>query len=211
MAKRIAKPGMLFIAPAEINTIATDLFGENWRGHLPEFFGMSYSQLHRYMTIHNGQSVPKTFAIALAALKALKANDIPFPEMDSYLVPIDKAEPLKFVAEKKERPVKLDAPEPDFDFGEEVEAEPAPEPAKEAPPAAEPVKAEEPAPEPAKTPRKATPKPEKATKAKAPAKKTESKAKGPSKSKAGTKNPAPEKAPAKRSRKAKPDEQQAAA
>jgi hypothetical protein len=122
MGKRLKNaPTHLHMSPLAIQTLAGDIFGENsWRAPLCETMDISYSQLHRYMTVYQGQGVPKVFAMALVALHTFHEAKKPFPDMDAFRVEIDKATPVKFVQVKKERPAKVkaeDAPTLGLDFG----------------------------------------------------------------------------------------------
>lgn len=55
----------IWMTPAEIDRIATKMFGENWRKPFCAFFEISYPQLHRIMGLEPGRGLPKTAALAL--------------------------------------------------------------------------------------------------------------------------------------------------
>lgn len=148
------------ITPAGLETLSRDIWGDQWRAKFSEVTGISYSQLHRYMTVYNGQMIPQVVVVALEGLRMLKTGPegTPMLSIAEYRRPIAEATPVKFVQEKRPKPERInnDAPIEDyFGLGEptkEPATPAAPEPAAtvEEPPAA-------PAPEPAKV-KPATPK-----------------------------------------------------
>lgn len=133
MPKLKEEPTM-WIAPVAIEMEAKNLYGDNWRRTLPAEFDISYSQLHRYMTVYNGQTAPKVFAMALTALAVM--DDATRKRFDAMMAGFKDSvnrEPVKFVAVKAEKPAKpprIDAPEAGFSFDDEPAAPAAPETAK---------------------------------------------------------------------------------
>jgi hypothetical protein len=129
------------ITPAGLEALATQIWGKEWRAKFSEVLGVSYSQLHRYMTVYNGQTVPQAIVVALEALRLLTTgptNDT-LVSIAHYRAPIADALPVKFVAEKKpERAKAIDStPVADFFGGDDEAAEIVPE-TPVAPPMAEP-------------------------------------------------------------------------
>jgi len=117
---------MICITPQQVESMAVTIWGTDWRTHILPYLGISYSQLHRYMTIYGGQSIPRPVALAMHyAHDAIKA-DKPLPSLPD--IPASEAVAVKFKQVKKpEKPV------------EEPKAEtpaPAPEKPKAAPKAA---------------------------------------------------------------------------
>lgn len=170
------------ITPANLESMALAIWGTNWRKEILVYLGISYSQLHRYMMIYGGQTIPRAVALAMHfAYESVKA-DKPVPTLPE--IPASEAVPVKFAYPKKERVEKVSNEAPEIDiFGE--------------PESNEEEKPETPEPEPEKpeTPPAAPEKPKKA-----PAKKAEpGKPKAPAKPKAmAAKKPAPAKAPEKK-------------
>jgi hypothetical protein len=107
-----------FVTPAILERVALDLWGAKWRDEFCAFFDMTYSQLHRYMTVYKGQTIPKRIAVSLEMLEILKVNEIPFPSGDKWKVPASEATAVKFVAVAKPKVPRIvnDAPEIDM-FG----------------------------------------------------------------------------------------------
>ena len=142
----------IHMTPADLQSTAIDIWGKDkWRGQFQDVLGISYSQLHRYMTVYKGQQIPRIVAMSMAMLKALKDADIDMPTLPDYKAA--DLVPVKFVWEKKPKPVRIDndAPEEDF-FGTAPKASAA---AKvETAPAPEPEKPQAAAPEPEKVPAK---------------------------------------------------------
>lgn len=163
------KPETVCITPSQVESMAVAIWGVDWRTHILPYLGVSYSQLHRYMTIYGGQSIPRPVALAMHyAHDAIKA-DKPLPVLPA--IPASEAVAVKFKAIKKEKPVRVNNDAPEIDI---FATAPAKEPEK---PVEEP-KTETPAPAPEKP--KAAPKA--AVKPKEPAKaKAEPKAKAPAK------------------------------
>lgn len=130
MAKEIQT--LAYMTPQNVQDISISLWGdEAWRKSFQDAFDISYSQLHRYMSVYKGQLIPKSIALALDMMVTLKANDIPLPDLADYLTPIDKVEPLIFKPEKKVKIPRVinDAPIADFfDLGTETAPETSPEP-----------------------------------------------------------------------------------
>ncbi len=133
MARPKKTESVMWITPAAIEANAIANFGPNWRQTLPKAFDISYSQLHRYMTVYNGQTAPKAFAMALVAL-ALMPKELR-EEFDAIMAQNAAAEDrsaVKFIATKADKPAKPqkeDAPAASFDFGGDDEEPAAPEPA----------------------------------------------------------------------------------
>jgi hypothetical protein len=144
------------ITPAGLESLCKDIWGDMWRAKFTEVTGITYSQLHRYMTIYKGQMIPQIVVVALVALRDLKHHNVTSSLITEYRRPIGEATPVKFVQEKKVRPAKPDTDAPLVDFFADPEPVKAPEP--------------EAAPEPqqaAKKPAKAKTEPAKAKPAKA--------------------------------------------
>lgn len=123
------------ITPAKVEEIGLEVWGERWREEMAKFLGISYSQLHRYMTIYKGQQIPKVVAVALIMRRQF-LHDNALPNFDSFVAPASESKPVKFVQVAKPKPEKpdLDAPVIDM-FGEapvtvEAEAPKIEEPAK---------------------------------------------------------------------------------
>ena len=147
------------ITPAGLETLCKEIWGDSWRSKFSEVTGLTYSQLHRYMTVYKGQMIPRIVVLALEGLRMLQTGPKgePMIDIDQYRRPIAEATPVKFVQEKKVRPARPDTDAPLVDFFSETKAPPAPEPIPEPAkpePKAKPVKA--PAAAPAKA--KAAPK-----------------------------------------------------
>lgn len=170
--KKAKTATQVWITPAMIQEASIKLFGENWRLGFREFFDMSYSQLHRYMAVYNGQTVPKSVALALDMALTLKANDLELPTLKDWITPIADVKPLLFVPEKKPKVVRPnnDAPEIDL-FGD-----PEPTETEQKQDAPETKPATEPEPNRTETETKPDPKPDPKP-AKKPAKKPASKPK----------------------------------
>lgn len=184
-----------WITPAQIQEASLKLFGEKWREGFQDFFDMSYSQLHRYMAVYNGQTVPKAVALALDMALTLKANDLELPTLKDWITPIADVKPLLFVPEKKPKVPRPDNDAPAIDLFGDADTEPAAETEEQtetteeplAPPTTEPEakparnrRASAPKAKPADNPTKAKP----AAPAKAKAKPATAAAKKPTKSKA---------------------------
>lgn len=193
------KPETVCITPSQVESMAVAIWGTDWRTHILPYLGISYSQLHRYMTIYGGQSIPRPVALAMHyAHDAIKA-DKPVPTLPT--IPASESIAVKFKAIKKEKPVRVNNDAPEIDI---FATAPAKQPEK---PVEEP-KAETPAPAPEKPKAapKAAAKPKEPAKAKAPAKpKAEPKAKAPAKvketvakAKAAPAKPAEKKKPVRR-------------
>lgn len=122
------QPAKLYMSPADMATISENVFGDMWRTGLGDYMGISYSQIHRYMTLD--QDIPKSFALGLVMLKNLKANEIAFPDLEEFMIDRHMAEPVRHVQVKKDKPAKAkdDAPEAGFGFGDDEPAAPAPKP-----------------------------------------------------------------------------------
>jgi len=152
--KKKTDDSKVFMTPASLEFVAKEIWGDKWRDDFQSTLGISYSQLHRYMTIYGGQRIPKIVALSLIMLREFKEREIPSPTLAGFEVDASEAVPVKFVQEKKVRPAKIDRDAPDIDlFGDAPEPEKQPEQAVEAPetPAApEPAAAPAPDPEPVK-------------------------------------------------------------
>lgn len=170
--------------------MALAIWGTNWRKEILVYLGISYSQLHRYMMIYGGQTIPRAVALAMHFAYESVKDDKPVPTLPE--IPASEAVPVKFAYPKKERKEKTSNEAPEIDiFGEpESKEESAPETTDEEKQEAAPE-----APAPAETPPATPEKPKKA-----PAKKAApAKAKAPAKPKeAAAKKPAPAKAPEKK-------------
>lgn len=177
----------IHLTPKALESIAVELWGEDkWRAQVQDALGISYSQLHRYMTVYRGQRIPRVVALAMTAMVTLKRNEIAL-ETPKFVAADLK--PVKFIWEAKPKTVRVinDAPEIDL-FGSGPEEPEKPKDAPSKPPAPD-VKAEEP-PAPAKPSRK---------RAMPPETKPAAKKAGPAKDKAGPVKAGPEKtAPAKK-------------
>ena len=182
------------ITPAGLEALAKEIWGDAWRARFSDVLGISYSQLHRYMTVYNGQRIPQVVVVALEGIRLLGKAAGLTPVISEYRRPVADAVAVKFVQEKKERPARATDPTPMVDFfGVDEPAEPVADVTPEepaAPPVADPLPVapieDKPAPK-AKPKRAALAKPAKAA---APAK-----PKAPSKPKAAA--PAKAKKPAK--------------
>jgi len=178
-----------YMTPEHIEKLSIKLWGkEGWRTKFQDFFDMSYSQLHRYMTVYHGQTIPKPVALALDMALTLQMNEIDLPDLKDYATPIADVKPIKFVPEKKPKVVRPsnDAPIVDL-FGDDDETtETAPEPTEQQAPA-------EPTTEPAET----KPEPDRTETGTKPARKPASKAKAKPAAPAKPKASAPAKKPAK--------------
>lgn len=134
----------VYMTPAALQEAAIELWGaDKWRGAFSEHTGISYSQLHRYMTVYKGQRIPQTLAMVMHLLMTLKVNDIELTPLPMF--PVTDLKPIKFEWVKKPKPERPnnDAPEEDFFSTDDPEPEtPAPEPEKAADPAPEPEKVE---------------------------------------------------------------------
>jgi hypothetical protein len=144
------------ITPAGLETLCKEIWGDSWRSKFSEVTGLTYSQLHRYMTVYKGQMIPQIVVVALEAIRMLWKYEEVIPNISNYRKPISEATPVKFVQEKKVRPPRPDTDAPLVDFFSETKAaptpEPAPEPDKPKPkPKAKPAKAPAAAPAKAKT------------------------------------------------------------
>lgn len=165
MKRKYATTTHIWMTPAEIDRIATKMFGENWRKPFCAFFEISYPQLHRIMGLEPGRGIPKSAAIALRMIDAHGK-----PEMTATA--IADAEAVKRDPSGVNFKLDKTAPDAGLDFGDESDesaAETVPAAISEAKEAIAAASAK-PARKPAK---KATAKPAKAAaaKAKAPAKK----------------------------------------
>lgn len=136
----------IHLTPKALEALSIELWGaEKWRAQVQEALGISYSQLHRYMTVYKGQRIPQVVALAMTALATLKRSEIEMPKLPEF-----KPEDLtavKFVWEAKPKPIRVinDAKEEDiFGLNDDDEKEEKPE-EQAAPPAPE-----TPAPEPEK-------------------------------------------------------------
>lgn len=111
-----------YMSPAKLQELSLDLWGEKWRDRLCEFFDLTYSQLHRYMTVYKGQTIPKRIAVCIEMLGILKANEIPFPTGEEHKIPVNEAQAVKFIAVARPKVPRAinDAPEIDL-FGEDAE------------------------------------------------------------------------------------------
>lgn len=140
--------GKVFLTPAALQEAAIELWGEEkWRGAFQTHLGISYSQLHRYMTVYKGQRIPQTLAMVLHLLRTVKAAGVTVPPLPMY--PAADLTPVKFEWVKKPKIARPDndAPEEDFfGLGSTAPETSAPEPEKAEQPA--------PKPEPAKPSRK---------------------------------------------------------
>lgn len=194
MAKRAITTGKVPVTPEGLEMVCKEIWGEKWRQAFSDATGISYSQLHRYMTFYKGQVIPKIVILALVAIRDLADAKRPFPDVTPFEDDIANVKPVKFVQQAKPKPERVDndAPLTDWgDFGDDTptegvetdhmgdaefaefaaQAETAPEP-ETAP--IEPPKAET---KPVKKPAK----PKAAAKAKAPAKPAAKPAKKPAK------------------------------
>lgn len=169
MAKKIADTGRIVMTPQQFETMAVTIWGSEWRTPVLAYLGISYSQLHRYMTIYGGQTIPRPVALAMNYAHDCVNADKPVPVLAEFAA--SEAVPVKFVPTKKERPERVNNDAPEIDIFAETPApeEKAPEPPPTAP--------EKPKKAPAKKPAPA--KPAKATKA--PAKPKEKPAAAPAK------------------------------
>lgn len=148
----------IWLAPSEIDRIATQMFGDQWRKPFCAFFEISYPNLHRIMTLEPGRGISKAMAMALVLI-----DKHGMPEMtQSAIADVDAVKRDPFFAGKVAKTV----PDAGLDFGVDDESHaPIPETITEAQEAiaaasAKPAKAA------AAKPGKAAP-----VKAKAPAKK----------------------------------------
>lgn len=141
LKKKPAAKKTVFMTPETLQTIAKGFWGEGWRKAFQDYFDMSYSQLHRYMLMYKGQTIPKHIALALDMMMTLKANEIPFPDLAEYIKPIAEAKPVKFEFEKKVRVPRVQAnAAPEIDIFA-IESIPVPEPIETKP---EPIQVPEP-------------------------------------------------------------------
>ena len=125
------------ITPAGLEELCKDIWGDGWRSKFSDVLGISYSQLHRYMTVYKGQRIPQVVVVALEGLRMLKTGPEgkPILSIAEYRRPAVDATPVKFVQEKKPRPLRVIDQTPVADFFSEKPAEPTPAPAPEPPPA----------------------------------------------------------------------------
>ena len=106
------------ITPAGLEALAKEIWGDAWRAKFSDVLGISYSQLHRYMTVYNGQRIPQVVVVALEGLRLLTTgttNDT-LVYIGTYRKPVADAVAVKFVQEKKERPGRATDPTPMVDF-----------------------------------------------------------------------------------------------
>lgn len=125
------------ITPAGLELLCTELWGEAWRAAFSEWTGITYSQLHRYMTIYNGQRIPKIVVLALVGLRDLRDLGKAGPDVSVFEADLSEAIPVKHIQKKKERPVRVSNDAPLIDIFGTGAPEPEPTPA----PAPEPAKA----------------------------------------------------------------------
>lgn len=129
MARPKAAPiKTVHMTPATVETIGLELWGEKWREEIAKFLGISYSQLHRYMTVYKGQTIPRVVATALI-LRRHFGDGTDMPDLDMHSAPLAEATPVKFVQVKKPKPERPDNDAPLIDlFGGTPEPAPTPEP-----------------------------------------------------------------------------------
>jgi hypothetical protein len=143
MAPKKDPDSKVFITPAGLEMLCKEIWGEGWRSAFSDWTGISYSQLHRYMTVYNGQRIPKIVVLALVGLRDLGDLGKAPPDVSAFEAEQSASVAVKFQAEKKIKPVRerRDAPLIDM-FGDDDPEPPAPpESPPESPPepAAEPV------------------------------------------------------------------------
>lgn len=129
------------ITPAGLELLCTELWGEAWRAAFSEWTGITYSQLHRYMTIYNGQRIPKIVVLALVGLRDLRDLGKAGPDVSVFEADLSEAIPVKHIQKKKERPVRVSNDAPLIDIFGTGAPEAAPEPEPTPAPAPEPAKA----------------------------------------------------------------------
>lgn len=105
MGKRLKeKPTHLWMSPATIETVAKQVYGESWRQAICADFDISYSQLHRYMTLYKNQGVPKTFALSLLMRRDMDTLNMPRTQPDAFKVAIGEAKPVRFSGRSDQTP-----------------------------------------------------------------------------------------------------------
>lgn len=138
-----------WITPAQIQDASIKLWGEKWREGFQTFFDMSYSQLHRYMAVYGGQTVPKSVALALDMALTIKANELDLPDLKP--TPIADVKPLLFVPEKKPKVPRPNNDAPEIDLFADPEPVKTEEPETATEPSAPEPESAETAPEPDRT------------------------------------------------------------
>ncbi len=183
------------ITPTQMESMSITIWGTDWRQKILPYLGISYSQLHRYMTVYGGQSIPRPVALAMHYAHDSIVNDKPLPTLPE--IPASEVRPVKFTHVKKPKPERVNNDAPEIDIFGDIETEEPDNTQQAEDPAPEPEKPE-PAPKAAAKPKEKAPAKKPATpKAKAPAKPKAEKKLAPAKEPAEKKKPV-RRAPAKK-------------